>query len=766
MAKSFFNLLFQIPDTVDKTKKNRPGPEITPQIVKEHGLTVEEFRRILDLIERTPNLTELGIFSVMWSEHCSYKSSRPYLRKLPVEGPRVLQGPGENAGVIDIGDGQAVAFKIESHNHPSFIEPHQGAATGVGGIMRDIFTMGARPIALMNSLRFGELSEPRTRFLLNGVVDGISSYGNCTGVPTVGGEIYFDACYNGNILVNAFCLGLVNSDRIFLAGAGGVGNQILYVGSKTGRDGIHGASLLASSEFDETTEDKRPTVQVGDPFTEKLLIEACLELFKFDWVVGVQDMGAAGLTSSSFEMAHRAETGVFMDLSKVPLREEGMIPYEILLSESQERMLFVIEPGHESEALAVLGKWGLDAAIIGEVIEEPCVRIQFEGKEVVNLPVFPVVDGALDLKRESRRPKYLDKVEHVNLTELPDISEGNTALKKLLACPNIASKEWVFEQYDHMVRLNTLVMPGSDAAVIRIKGTQKAIAMSVDCNSRYCYLDPYEGAAIAVAEACRNVVCSGAQPIGLTNCLNFGNPEKPEIMWQFQQAVEGMGDACRFFDIPVVSGNVSLYNETKRDAIYPTPTVAVVGLIEDHKKIMTQGFKKSGDQIALIGFTMEELGGTEYLKVMFDRSEGKTPVLDRKHEKQVQDFCRELIQKGLISSAHDCSEGGLAIAAAESCFSYGGETFGATLTLESTLRNDTLLFGETQSRIVVSFPEERINEIEDLAMAFPVDFSLIGKVGGTHYTINVNGKEIVKQEINILKELWKTSLGNYAGQVT
>ena len=766
MAKSFFNLLFQIPDTVDKTKKNRPGPEITPQIVKEHGLTVEEFRRILDLIERTPNLTELGIFSVMWSEHCSYKSSRPYLRKLPVEGPRVLQGPGENAGVIDIGDGQAVAFKIESHNHPSFIEPRQGAATGVGGIMRDIFTMGARPIALMNSLRFGELSEPRTRFLLNGVVDGISSYGNCTGVPTVGGEIYFDACYNGNILVNAFCLGLVNSDRIFLAGAGGVGNQILYVGSKTGRDGIHGASLLASSEFDETTEDKRPTVQVGDPFTEKLLIEACLELFKFDWVVGVQDMGAAGLTSSSFEMAHRAETGVFMDLSKVPLREEGMIPYEILLSESQERMLFVIEPGHESEALAVLGKWGLDAAIIGEVIEEPCVRIQFEGKEVVNLPVFPVVDGALDLKRESRRPKYLDKVEHVNLTELPDISQGNTALKKLLACPNIASKEWVFEQYDHMVRLNTLVMPGSDAAVIRIKGTQKAIAMSVDCNSRYCYLDPYEGAAIAVAEACRNVVCSGAQPIGLTNCLNFGNPEKPEIMWQFQQAVEGMGDACRFFDIPVVSGNVSLYNETKRDAIYPTPTVAVVGLIEDHKKIMTQGFKKSGDQIALIGFTMEELGGTEYLKVMFDRSEGKTPVLDRKHEKQVQDFCRELIQKGLISSAHDCSEGGLAIAAAESCFSYGGETFGATLTLESTLRNDTLLFGETQSRIVVSFPEERINEIEDLAMAFPVDFSLIGKVGGTHYTINVNGKEIVKQEINILKELWKTSLGNYAGQVT
>jgi phosphoribosylformylglycinamidine synthase len=443
-----------------------------------------------------------------------------------------------------------------------------------------------------------------------------------------------------------------------------------------------------------------------------------------------------------------------------------MIPYEILLSESQERMLFVIEPGHENEAFAILDKWGLDGAIIGEVIEESCVRIQFDGKEVVNLPVFPVVDGALDLKREVKHPEYLDQVAHIDLTELPDFSRGDTALKKLLACPNIASKEWVFEQYDHMVRLNTLVLPGSDAAVLRIKDTQKAVAISVDCNSRYCYLDPYEGAAIAVAEACRNVVCSGAKPIGLSNCLNFGNPEKPEIMWQFQQAVEGMGDACRFFDIPVVSGNVSLYNETKGEAIYPTPTIAVVGLIEDQNRIMTQGFKKSGDQIALIGFTMEELGGTEYLKIMFDRSEGKPPVLDRKHEKQVQDFCWELIQKGFISSAHDCSEGGLAIAVAESCFSYGGQTLGATLTLESTLRNDTLLFGETQSRIIISFPEERINEIEDLAMTFPVDFSLIGKVGGSHFTVTVNEEEVIKQEINILKEIWKTSLGSYAGQVT
>ena len=741
-------------------------PEITSQLVKDHGLTSDEYRRILDLIGRPPNFTELGIFSVMWSEHCSYKSSRPFLKKLPTEGPRVLQGPGENAGVIDIGDGFAVVFKIESHNHPSFIEPHQGAATGVGGIMRDVFTMGARPIALMDSLRFGELDEPRTRFLLNGVVDGIASYGNCTGVPTVGGEVYFDSCYNGNILVNAFCLGLAKADRIFLAKAGGVGNRILYVGSKTGRDGIHGASLLASSEFDETTEDKRPTVQVGDPFTEKLLIEACLEIMEFSWVVGVQDMGAAGLTSSSFEMAHRSHAGVNMDLSKVPLREEGMTPYEILLSESQERMLFVIEPGHEEEATAILEKWGLDAAIIGEVTDELGVRIHFEGKEVVNLPTLPVVDGALDLKRETERPEYLDKIGHLNLKELPEPARGDKAFTKLIACPNIASKEWVYEQYDHMVRLNTLVLPGSDAAVIRIKDTKKAVALSVDCNSRFCYLDPYEGAAIAVAESSRNVVCSGATPIGLTNCLNFGNPEKPEIMWQFEQAVCGMGDACLYFDIPVVSGNVSLYNETKGEAIFPTPTVAVVGLIEDQSKVMTAGFKQAGDCIGLIGFTMEELGGSEYLKVLFDRNEGKPPVLDRKHEKQVQEFCLELIQKGLIQSAHDCSEGGLAIAVAESCFSAKEEALGATLELESTLRGDALLFGETQSRIIISFPEELTDQIKDLALSYPVDFSLIGKTGGSQFTVSINGQEYIKQDIESAKEIWKTSLGRYAGQTT
>ena len=741
-------------------------PEVSLKLVKDHGLTTNEYKRILDLIGRTPNFTELGIFSVMWSEHCSYKSSRPFLRKLPTESPRVIQGPGENAGVIDIGEGFAVVFKIESHNHPSFIEPHQGAATGVGGIMRDVFTMGARPIALMDSLRFGELNDSRTRFLLNGVVNGISSYGNCTGVPTVGGEVYFDSCYNGNILVNAFCLGLAKSDRIFLAKAGGIGNLILYVGSKTGRDGIHGASLLASSEFDETTEDKRPTVQVGDPFTEKLLIEACLEIMGFDWVVGVQDMGAAGLTSSSFEMAHRSKAGVRMDLSKVPLRETGMTPYEILLSESQERMLFVIKSGHEEKAISILEKWGLDAAVIGEIIEEPEVHINFEGKEVVNLPTFPVVDGALDLKRVTQRPEYLEQLTQINLAKLPEPERGDKAFKKLLGSPNIASREWVYEQYDHMVRLNTLVLPGSDAAVLRIKETQKAVAISVDCNSRFCYLDPYEGAAIAVAESCRNIVCSGATPIGLTNCLNFGNPEKPEIMWQFEQAVQGMGDACRYFDIPVVSGNVSLYNETKGQAIFPTPTVAVVGLIENQKKTMTQGFKKSGHCIGLIGFTMEELGGSEYLKVLFDKNEGKPPVLDRKQEKNVQTLCLELIKKGLIQSAHDCSEGGLLIAVAESCFSSPEENLGATLELKSTLRSDALMFSESQSRIVISFPEELKDKIEDLASSHSVDFSLIGSTGGSKFTVNINNQEYINQNIKTIKKIWKTSLGCYAGQTT
>ena len=735
---------------------------ITPDIVRQHGLTLEEFNRIEDLLGRELNFTELGIFSVMWSEHCSYKSSRYYLKKLPTTGPRVLQGPGENAGVVDIGDGVAAVFKIESHNHPSFIEPRQGAATGVGGILRDIFTMGARPIALMNSLRFGASDHSRTRFLVNGVIDGISNYGNCTGVPTVGGEIYFDPCYNGNILVNVFCLGLIQSDKIFLGNASGVGNPVIYFGSKTGRDGIHGASM-ASSEFDESSEEKRPTVQVGDPFAEKLLIEACLELMKEDWVVGIQDMGAAGLTCSTFEMAGRAGTGIDLELSKVPMREVGMTPYETLLSESQERMLVVVSKGMEQNALALFDKWDLDAAVVGEVTDTPMVRIFDNGNPVVNLPVELVVDGALDLKRPTKKPEYLKEVDHVNLGLISEPERGEEILKKLLSSPNIASKHWVYEQYDHMVRLNTLGLPGSDAAVLRVKGSQKALALSVDCNSRYCYLDPFQGAQIAVAECVRNIACSGGDPIGLTNCLNFGNPENPEIMWQFEQAVSGMGEACKFFDIPVVSGNVSLYNETSGEAIYPTPTVAVVGLLEDRSFHTTQWFKEDGDLVALIGLTMEEFGGSEYLKIMCDRVEGKPPHLDLRLAQSVNKLCLELIREKILASAHDCSEGGLAVALAESCMSHPLAPKGATLGIDSTVRNDAFLFGESQSRILISFSAKNRLVVEAKAKAMEVPFAIIGKVGGDSLIVDINGKEFIREEVSHLKELWFGALETYVG---
>ncbi len=737
----------------------------TLEQAKAHGLTSDEFHRICDLLGRVPNFTELGIFSVMWSEHCSYKSSRPFLRKLPTEGPRVLQGPGENAGVVDIGDGQAVVFKIESHNHPSFVEPRQGAATGVGGILRDVFTMGARPIALLNSLRFGEKDNPRTRFLLNGVVDGIAGYGNCVGVPTVGGEIYFDKCYNGNNLVNAFCLGLVDTDKIFLGKATGSGNAVIYFGSKTGRDGIHGASLLASSEFDETTEEKRPTVQVGDPFTEKLLIEATLELLQQDWVIGIQDMGAAGLTSSSFEMASRGGTGVELNVSQVPLREEGMTPYEILLSESQERMLAVVKAEYEEAALALLKKWDLDAAVVGRVIEEPVVRIIQNDTVYANLPVSIVVDGALDQRRKTAKPKYLLDIDHVDLTEVPEPERGDAGLKRLLGSLNIASREWVYEQYDHMVQTNTLVLPGSDAAVLRIKGSSKAIAISVDCNARYCYLDPFRGAQIAVAECSRNIVCSGAEPIGLTNCLNFGNPEKPEIMWQFEQGVFGIAEACKFLEIPVVSGNVSLYNETKGTAIHPTPTVAVVGLIENVDQVMTQWFKNEGDCIALLGLTMEELAGSEYLNVIFDETRGTPPLLELAQERKVQSLCLKLIRENLLHSAHDCAEGGLAVALAESCFT-GPQNKGATVSLQSTLRKDALVFGESQSRILISFAPEQKALIQQKAEKSGVEFELLGKVEGKRLNIQINDEEYINTDLTILKDIWKNALGDYARQIT
>ncbi len=737
-------------------------PEITDALLDEHNLSREEYQRIVELIGRAPNWVELGVFSAMWSEHCSYKSSKPHLMTLPTQGPRVIQGPGENAGVVDIGDGQAVVFKIESHNHPSFIEPYQGAATGVGGILRDIFTMGARPIALLNSLRFGEITHPKTRYLLNGVVSGIAGYGNCIGVPTVGGEIYFDECYNGNILVNVFSLGLVKADRIFLGNASGVGNPVIYVGSKTGRDGIHGASM-ASAEFDDKTEEKRPTVQVGDPFTEKLLLEACLESMKEDWIVGVQDMGAAGLTSSAFEMADRAGLGLELNIDQVPMREDGMSAYEVMLSESQERMLFVVQAGREDEALTTFRKWDLSAEVIGRVVEGDRMVISHGGRTVLDLPVKAVVEGGLAVTRPTKRPANLDDNQKLDLTKI-EIPDTGKTLKHLLATPTIAHKGFVWEQYDHMVRLNTLVLPGSDAAVLRVPGTQKALAISVDCNSRYGYLDAYTGGQIASAEACRNVVCSGAEPIGVSNCLNFGNPENPEIMWQFEQAVRGLGDWCRFMDIPVVSGNVSLYNETKGEAIFPTPTIAVVGLIENADRHCTQNFKREGDRIGLIGQSLEEIGGSEYLKLVSSEIKGKPPRLDQALEKNVQALCLDWIQNGHLASAHDCAEGGLAVALAE-CAMSGEEMLGAKIILQSTLRPDALWFGETQSRIVVTYsPDDEAQLIAEAKKA-NVPFEVIGTVGGNRLQFQLNGDSVMDEAVVALNRIWTSSLEEYANRV-
>ena len=545
---------------------------VTLQVAQEHGLTQDEYNRILQLLDRTPTFEELGVFSVMWSEHCSYKSSRRFLRQLPTTGPKILQGPGENAGIVDVGEGLAVVFKIESHNHPSFIEPYHGAATGVGGILRDVFTMGARPLASLNSLRFGTLDHPRTPYLVKGVVAGIGGYGNCVGVPTVGGEVYFDAGYNGNILVNAFTLGVVRTDRIFRAQAAGVGNPVMYVGSRTGRDGIHGASLLASREFDARSEELRPAVQVGDPFTEKLLIEACLELMQRDLIVGIQDMGAAGLTSSAVEMAGRGGMGILLYLDAVPTREEGISPYELLLSESQERMLLVAKAGCEEEVRTIFARWDLQAEVVGQVTDDGLFRTRWQDEEVVRIPVSALTDEAPVYARPVARPANYKERNHVDQVNLPLPADYGQVLLQLLTSPNLASKEWVYRQYDSFVGSNTVVQPGSDAAIIRLKGTTKGIALSVDCNSRYCLLDPYLGAQIAVAEGARNLAVSGARPVALSDCLNFGNPEKPEVMWQFQQAIAGMRDACLALELAVVSGNVSFYNETEGRAIPPTPT--------------------------------------------------------------------------------------------------------------------------------------------------------------------------------------------------
>ncbi len=728
-------------------------PAVTAELVVAHGLTPEEYRQIVEALGRPPNYTELGVFSVMWSEHCSYKSSRHHLKNLPTEGRYVLQGPGENAGVVDIGGGLAVAFKMESHNHPSFIEPYQGAATGVGGILRDIFTMGARPVASLNSLRFGAIDHPRTRYLLSGVVAGIGGYGNCVGVPTVGGECFFDECYNANILVNAFTLGIVRKKRIFTGVAKGVGNPVIYVGSKTGRDGIHGATM-ASESFSEEKERRRPTVQVGDPFTEKLLLEACLELMEKDYIVGIQDMGAAGLTSSSSEMAARGGAGVELHLDRVPLREKGMTPYEILLSESQERMLLVARSGAEEEIKKIFDKWDLDAVVVGRVTEDQQFRALWHGREVARIPVRALTQEAPTYQRPMRRPAEQDGLQQLDIDEVPEPKDLAATFKQLLASPNIASKEWIYRQYDHYVRTNTVVTPGADAAVIRIKGTEKGLALTVDGNSRYCYLDPYVGGVLAVAEAARNLACVGAEPIGLTDCLNFGSPENPEVMWQFAEVIRGMRDGCVGLGVPVVSGNVSFYNETDGVPIYPTPTIGMVGLLEKVRRVITPWFKSPGDVVVLLGRTREELGGSEYLKWIHGVTRGTPPWIDLKMEQAVQRCCIEAINQEILCSAHDISDGGLAVALAECSIGGPERPLGVRIDAHAMIRSDALLFSESQSRIIVSLKEENLGRLREIAARHRVPMEPIGRVGGARFII----QPLLRLPVEELRSIWATGL--------
>ncbi|MCK4739669.1 MAG: phosphoribosylformylglycinamidine synthase subunit PurL [Deltaproteobacteria bacterium] len=726
---------------------------MTKTIIEEHGLSTEEYAEILKVLGREPNYLELGIFSVMWSEHCSYKSSRVHLKKLPTEGPSVIEGPGENAGVVDIGDGLAVVFKMESHNHPSFIEPYQGAATGVGGILRDVFTMGARPVASLNSLRFGSVKNPRTRYLLEGVVAGIAGYGNCMGVPTVGGELFFHESYDGNCLVNAMTAGVVKTNKIFKGNASGLGNPVMYVGSKTGRDGIHGATM-ASDVFGEGGEERRPTVQVGDPFTEKLLLEACLEVFKTDHVIGIQDMGAAGLTSSSVEMASRAGNGIEIDAALVPRREENMTPYEVFLSESQERMLMVVHPESVSAVVDIFEKWDLSACVIGTVTDTGNITILDNGEVVGDMPISALTDSAPVYSRPSKRPDTQDALNSLDRSALKKSTNYQEVLLKLLGSPNISSRQWVYKQYDHMVRTDTVTLPGSDSAVIRIKGTTKALALTTDCNARYCYLDPKRGAMIAVAEAARNLSVSGALPLALTDCLNFGNPERPDVMWQFEEAIAGMSEACLALDIPVVSGNVSFYNETSGTSIYPTPSVGMVGLIDNLSSHTKQWFTGEGDLIGLFGDTLDEIGGSEYLKVMHGLDKGLPPEIDLKRERATQEACRFAINDGIINSAHDLSDGGLAVALSESAFSPDG-FIGAELDIEvAQLSTEALLFGESQSRILVSFSEDDLSKIEKIASEKKVPFRVIGKVGGTRIRIN----NLIDARVDELFSAWSQTL--------
>ena len=730
-------------------------PRVTAELVASHGITPDEYQKIIKILGREPNYTELGVFSVMWSEHCSYKSSRQYLKSLPTEGPHVLQGPGENAGVVDIGDGLAVAFKMESHNHPSFIEPYQGAATGVGGILRDIFTMGARPIASLNSLRFGRIGHPRTPYLVSGVVAGIGGYGNCIGVPTVGGEVYFDDCYDANIVVNAFTLGITKKKRIHTGVAKGLGNPVMYVGSKTGRDGIHGATM-ASESFSEEKEQRRPTVQVGDPFTEKLLLEACLELMEHDYLIGIQDMGAAGLTSSSTEMAGRGGAGIELDLSAVPLREQGMTPYEILLSESQERMLLVAKAGTEAEIKRIFDKWDLEAVVVGQVTNDNEFRALFNGAEVARIPISALTKEAPVYQRPAERPKSQDDLEQLDLSAIAEPRDLGATLKLMLGSPNIASKEWVYRQYDCYVRSNTVVGPGADAAVVRIKGTDKGLALTVDGNSRYCFLDPYVGGALAVAEAARNLACVGARPIGLTDCLNFGSPENPAVMWQFARVIQGMRDACIAFKVPVVSGNVSFYNETDGIPIYPTPTIGMVGLLPKVDRVITPWFKAAGDIVVLLGRTREELGGSEYLKLIHNSVRGTPPWIDLKLEQAIQNCCIEAIDRGILRSAHDISDGGLAVALAECCIGGPDKALGVRTEIREMIRGDALLFSESQSRILVSMQEKDLSQLQEIASGHGVPLQVIGTVGGSRFSI----QPILQLPVDELQSIWSSALSD------
>ncbi|MFA6979917.1 MAG: phosphoribosylformylglycinamidine synthase subunit PurL [Ignavibacteriaceae bacterium] len=715
-------------------------PEITLKLAIEHGLNEEEYEKICKILGRTPNFTELGIFSVMWSEHCSYKNSIALLKTLPRSGGKLLVGAGEeNAGLVDIGDGLAVAFKIESHNHPSAVEPYQGAATGVGGIMRDIFTMGARPIASLNSLRFGSLKDARTRYLFDGVVKGIGDYGNSFGVPTVAGEVYFDECYQGNPLINAMAVGIVKIGQTASATAEGEGNPVMIIGSSTGRDGIHGATF-ASVEISEESEAKRTSVQVGDPFTEKLLLEASLEIIREGLIIGIQDMGAAGISCSTSEMSAKGKSGMKIDLSKVPLREAGMSAYEIMLSESQERMLVVAKKGKENRVKEIFEKWDLHCETIGVVTNDGKLEIEYLGEKKAELPAYELVlgGGAPVYYRETAEPTYLFETKNYPLNEIHKPENISETFLKVFSSPNIVSKKWVYEQYDSMVRTNTVVGPGCDAAVVRIKGTNKALVMKTDCNGRYVYLNPKEGTKIAVAESARNVVCSGGTPLAITNCLNFGNPYKPEIYWQFSKAIEGMGEACRYFNTPVTGGNVSFYNESPDTSVYPTPVIGMVGLIEDCNNIMTSYFKNEDDLIYVLGEDFEEIGGSEYLKVIHGVVAGDAPRIDLSKEKQLHEIILELIGKKLISSAHDVSDGGIITALAECCIMNEAKEFGAEISLEIATREDFTFFSESQSRVIVSVSPEKKEEFDALLSAKDFPVSQIGKVGGKSFQINGN----------------------------